>query len=576
MSKAKETSQITSKLLSDVGSLVTADSDSLELLSPGADGQVLTADSSASKGIKWASPGSSGLSSEQITDLTDSGDSTLHYHATDRALSSATGTLAVSNGGTGQTTVQAAINALTVVSAASAGQVLTKSGSDATWVSPAGAGLGDVSTTGSAVANNLVAYNDTSGDVIKDSGIPLANVADKASAQTFTNKAMSTGSTWAGTKIGPTVGGTDQTSWTKGDVLYASATNTLSKLAIGTVGQCLQTSSGGLPSWVDPLTVGTTTGDDSVWFGSSNIGWSDTTGGSLLKIGQGSSGSPSSSANTPLWVQNWTSADISGHHFGSSTYIETIKSSGNSTPNVLTVQATVTGGSGGSVGIHGRTDIHSDMAGIHTGIWAASLSPEGDTTLSGTYCGLEINTFNRSGSALSSKDRKNSGSILGLLVYNYVANADGSENFGSARPNHFGIVVEGSNSNSYYTGMLIEDFSLYGIHLIGTQTATYGIRFSQEAGILGTGISFNTQCSTAGISLGDNKINWGSSTQTVSSEGDMLYNASSNILYFNQGGTTTEVLAGTGIGTSASYTAERKLSVKFNGTTYYLLASTTA
>ena len=35
------------------------------------------------------------------TDLTDAGDSTLHYHATDRALANATGTLALANGGTG-------------------------------------------------------------------------------------------------------------------------------------------------------------------------------------------------------------------------------------------------------------------------------------------------------------------------------------------------------------------------------------------------------------------------------------------------------------------------------------------
>lgn len=37
-------------------------------------------------------------------DLTDGGDSTLHYHATDRDLSNATGTLAILNGGTGATT----------------------------------------------------------------------------------------------------------------------------------------------------------------------------------------------------------------------------------------------------------------------------------------------------------------------------------------------------------------------------------------------------------------------------------------------------------------------------------------
>lgn len=52
------------------------------------------------------------LTSAQLTDLTDAGDSTLHYHATDRELGNATGTLAIGNGGTGQTTATAAFDAL--------------------------------------------------------------------------------------------------------------------------------------------------------------------------------------------------------------------------------------------------------------------------------------------------------------------------------------------------------------------------------------------------------------------------------------------------------------------------------
>jgi len=41
------------------------------------------------------------LTAAQAVDLTDAGDSALHYHAADRALANATGTLAVANGGTG-------------------------------------------------------------------------------------------------------------------------------------------------------------------------------------------------------------------------------------------------------------------------------------------------------------------------------------------------------------------------------------------------------------------------------------------------------------------------------------------
>lgn len=45
-----------------------------------------------------------------------------------------------------------------------------------------------------------------------------------------------------------TAGGTGLTTYTTGDLLYASATNTLSKLAVGTNGYVL-TLSGGLPTW---------------------------------------------------------------------------------------------------------------------------------------------------------------------------------------------------------------------------------------------------------------------------------------------------------------------------------------
>jgi len=51
--------------------------------------------------------------------------------------------------------------------------------------------------------------------------------------------------------IGPTFGGTGQTTYATGDLLYASAANTLSKLPLGTSGYVL-TISGGLPSWQNP------------------------------------------------------------------------------------------------------------------------------------------------------------------------------------------------------------------------------------------------------------------------------------------------------------------------------------
>jgi hypothetical protein len=56
---------------------------------------------------------------------------------------------------------------------------------------------------------------------------------------------------WNGTTIATGYGGTGLTTYTTGDTLYASATNTLSKLGIGSTGQVL-TVSGGVPSWATP------------------------------------------------------------------------------------------------------------------------------------------------------------------------------------------------------------------------------------------------------------------------------------------------------------------------------------
>lgn len=53
---------------------------------------------------------------------------------------------------------------------------------------------------------------------------------------------------WNGTAIGPTFGGTGITTYATGDILYASASNTLSKLAAGTDGHVLTLTSG-IPSW---------------------------------------------------------------------------------------------------------------------------------------------------------------------------------------------------------------------------------------------------------------------------------------------------------------------------------------
>lgn len=61
---------------------------------------------------------------------------------------------------------------------------------------------------------------------------------------------ISTG-TWSADTIATTKGGTGLTSYATGDILYASGSNTLAKLTIGTAGKVLQVNGSGLPVWAD-------------------------------------------------------------------------------------------------------------------------------------------------------------------------------------------------------------------------------------------------------------------------------------------------------------------------------------
>jgi hypothetical protein len=54
--------------------------------------------------------------------------------------------------------------------------------------------------------------------------------------------------TWNGTAIGALFGGTGQTSWTTGDLLFGAASNTPARLPVGTTGQVLSVASG-VPAW---------------------------------------------------------------------------------------------------------------------------------------------------------------------------------------------------------------------------------------------------------------------------------------------------------------------------------------
>ena len=96
-------------------------------------------------------------------------------------------------------------------------------------------------------------YSDPTWLTISKSFVGLGSVENTAlstwagSTNITTLGTVATG-TWNATAIGATKGGTGLTSYTSGDIVYASATNTLAKLAKGTDGQVLTLASG-VPSW---------------------------------------------------------------------------------------------------------------------------------------------------------------------------------------------------------------------------------------------------------------------------------------------------------------------------------------
>ena len=183
-----------------------------------------------------------------------------------------TGTLAYDQGGTGQTTYAAGdiiyasgANTLAKLAIGTTSQVLTVTAGVPAWGSAGSSGT----VTSVDVSGGTTGLTTSGGPITASGTITLAGTLAAAN------------------------GGTAQTTYTTGDFLYASGTNTLAKLGIGTTGQVLKVAAG-VPSWATDTTVGTVT----------SVAQSFT--GGLISV----SGSPITSAGTLALTVAGTSGGI--------------------------------------------------------------------------------------------------------------------------------------------------------------------------------------------------------------------------------------------------------------------------
>jgi hypothetical protein len=148
----------------------------------------------------------------------------------------------LNGGAAGSLPYQTGSNTTTFLAAGTNGYVLTLSSGLPTWSALPATGVTIVDDTTTNATRYLTFTSATSGSVTTEN-VSSTNLQFNP----FTGALTSTSLTPTNA-LGATYGGTGLSSYTTGDLIYASATNTLTKLAVGTNGYIL-TLAGGVPTW---------------------------------------------------------------------------------------------------------------------------------------------------------------------------------------------------------------------------------------------------------------------------------------------------------------------------------------
>jgi hypothetical protein len=200
------------------------------------------------------------------------------------------GTVPVANGGTniisytaGDLLYATGATTLTKLAVGTSGQTLTVSaGLLPIWTTPAASGVTNVATGAGLTGGPIT----TTGTI----SIATGGVTNAMLVNSSVTVSPGTGLTGGGAvSLGSTTtlnigtipvanGGTNTTSYTAGDLLYATGATTLTKLVIGSSGQVLTVSAGLLPVWTTPAGGGSVT---SITAGAGLSGGTITTSGTI-------------------------------------------------------------------------------------------------------------------------------------------------------------------------------------------------------------------------------------------------------------------------------------------------------